>query len=87
MALAAWQDRVLGAETNTDLFLVPCGAGPATSSAILLEITYDPVPLDRKFFGFGLRWDMRHRPHKADYRAGVVPRAGASATGNTPIRT
>lgn len=49
---------------NTDLFWAVRG-GTGNQFGILLEITYDPVPLDRKFFGFGLRWNMRHK-HEAD---------------------
>jgi hypothetical protein len=64
MALADGRIVTADAATNTDLFWAVRG-GTGNQFGILLEITYDPVPLDRKFFGFGLRWDMRHR-HEAD---------------------
>ncbi|WP_300582588.1 FAD-binding oxidoreductase [Marivita sp.] len=64
MALADGSIVNANAQENTDLFWAVRG-GTGNQFGILLEITYDPVPLDRKFFGFGLRWDMRHQ-HEAD---------------------
>ena len=64
MALADGKIVRADATENSDLFWAVRG-GTGNQFGILLEIEYDPVPLDRKFFGFGLRWNMRHE-HKSD---------------------
>lgn len=51
-------------DENADLFWAIRG-GTGNQFGILLEIIYEPVRLKHKFFGFGLRWNMRHK-HKAD---------------------
>ena len=52
------------ASQNEDLFWAVRG-GTGNQFGVLLEVEYNPVRLDRKFFGFGLRWNMRHE-HEAD---------------------
>lgn len=64
MALPNGKIVTANARENDDLFWAVRG-GTGNQFGVLLEIVYDPVPLDRKFFGFGLRWNMRHA-HKAD---------------------
>ncbi|SMX50660.1 FAD-binding oxidoreductase [Maliponia aquimaris] len=64
MALADGTIVTANDAENKDLYWAVRG-GTGNQFGVLLEIFYDPVPLDRKFFGFGLRWNMRHR-HEAD---------------------
>ncbi|OAN90784.1 FAD-binding oxidoreductase [Sulfitobacter geojensis] len=64
VALADGTVVTANADENADLFWAIRG-GTGNQFGVLLEVTYDPVPLDRKFFGFGLRWNMRHK-HEAD---------------------
>ena len=49
---------------HPDLFWAIRG-GTGNQFGVLLEIIYEPVRLEKKFFGFGLRWNMHHR-HKDD---------------------
>ena len=49
---------------NQDLFWAVRG-GTGNQFGVLLEITYEAVALKKKFFGFGLRWNMHHE-HKDD---------------------
>ena len=64
VALANGDIVTANANENEDLFWAVRG-GTGNQFGVLLEIEYNPVPLDRKFFGFGLRWNMRHK-HEAD---------------------
>ncbi|MGJ8605114.1 MAG: FAD-binding oxidoreductase [Marivita sp.] len=64
IALADGTIVTANADQNEDLFWAVRG-GTGNQFGVLLEVLYTPVPLDRKFFGFGLRWNMRHA-HQAD---------------------
>lgn len=64
VALADGKIVTANATENDDLFWAIRG-GTGNQFGVLLEVEYNPVPLDRKFFGFGLRWNMRHE-HEAD---------------------
>lgn len=64
MALPNGKIVTATAHENDDLFWAVRG-GTGNQFGVLLEIEYDPVPMNRNFFGFGLRWNMRHK-HEAD---------------------
>lgn len=60
LALADGSIVTANAKENEDLFWAVRG-GTGNQFGILLEVVYNPVRLERKFFGFGLRWNMRHK--------------------------
>ncbi len=47
------------AEENEDLYWAVRG-GTGGQFGVLIEVEYTPQRLDRKFFGFGLRYNLRH---------------------------